>query len=84
MPKSYVLKGTQGEYLLVIKTEDEKVVHKIIDILSSSRTAFIKDLAADLEKSLHDSGRDISKAGPKNKSKGPVSNKGGRRKTKDA
>ena len=83
--KSYVLKGTENEYLLVVRAEDEKEVLKIIDYLSSSRTSFIKELASELEKSLNDDGnrRNSGKAGSKNKSKSSVSNKGKRRKTEN-
>ena len=85
MAESYILKGTENEYLLVIKTKDEKAIHKIIDVLSSSRVAFVKELAAELEKSLHEdvNRRNTSKARPKNKSKGTSSDNGRRRKTKD-
>jgi hypothetical protein len=86
MSKAYVLRGTENEYLLVVKLEDEKSVLKIIELLSSSRTEFIKELASELGKSLNDndSGRDSGKARPKNKSKGSIGNNGGRRKTKDS
>jgi hypothetical protein len=83
MAQSYVLKGTENEYLLVIRAEDEKAIYSIIDTLLSSRNKEIKEVATELEKSMNDSGRDSSKAGPKNKSKSTTSNNGGRRKTKD-
>ena len=85
MSKAYVLRGTENEYLLVVKLEDEKSVLKIIEFLSSSRTEFIKELASELGKSLNDndSGRDTSKTRSKNKSKSPTGNNRGRRKAKD-
>jgi hypothetical protein len=83
MAQSYVLKGTENEYLLVIRAEDAKAIYNIIDFLATSRNEQIKELAIDLEKSMNDSGRDSSKAGSKNKSKSAISNKDRRRKTKD-
>jgi hypothetical protein len=83
MAQSYVLKGTENEYLLVIRAEDERAIYNIIDFLATSRNEQIKELAIDLEKSMNDSGRDSSKTGPKNKSKSAVSNKDRRRKAKD-
>jgi hypothetical protein len=82
---SYVLKGTENEYLLVIKAEDEKAIQKIIDHLYSSRNAEIKEVATELEKSLNEdvNRRDISKVRSKNKSKSSNSNNSGRRKAKD-
>jgi hypothetical protein len=85
LAKSYILKGTENEYLLVIRAEDEKAIHKIIDHLYSSRSVEIKEVATELEKSLNedvDRG-DTSKARSKNKSKSTNSNNSGRRKTKD-
>jgi hypothetical protein len=86
MSKSYILRGTEDEYLLVMRLEDEKAIQKIIDYLSSSHIAFIKEMAVELEKSLNDDGnrRSPSKTGPKNKSKSTTSNNGRRRKTKDS
>ena len=84
MGHSYVLKGTENEYLLVIRAEDEKSIYAVIDTLASSRKEEIQKLAEELEKSLNDSGRDSSKAGSKNKSKSANSNKGRSRKTKDS
>lgn len=86
MSKSYILKGTENEYLLVIRAEDEKAIYKIIDYLSSSRIVEIKEVAAELEKSLNDDGnrRDSGKTRPKNKSKSTTSNNSRRRKTKDS
>ena len=84
MAQSYILKGTENEFLLVIRAEDEKAIYNIIDLLVTSRNEQIKELAIELEKSLHDNGRDYSKARPKNKSKTTTSNNSKRRKTKDA
>ena len=84
MAQSYILKGTENEFLLVIRAEDEKAIYNIIDLLVTSRNEQIKELAIELEKSLHDIGRDSSKARPKNKSKTTTSNNSKRRKTKDA
>jgi hypothetical protein len=86
MSKAYILEGTQKEYLLVIKLEDEKAVHKVIDTLFASRNESMKALATELEKSLNDSvsGGDPSKAGSKNKSKSTNSNNSRRRKAKDS
>ena len=83
MADSYVLKGTENEYLLVIRAEDEKAIYQIVDALSASRNEQIKEVAIELEKSLHDNGRDSSKAGSKNKSKTTTSNDSKRRKAKD-
>jgi hypothetical protein len=84
MAKSYILKGTEEEYLLVIRAEDEKAIYSIIDFLSTSRNEQVRNLAIELEKSMNDNGRDSSKARPKDTSKSTTSNKGKRRKTKDA
>jgi hypothetical protein len=84
MAKSYILKGTEEEYLLVIRAEDEKAIYSIIDFLSTSRNEQVKNLAIELEKSMNDNGRDSSKARPQDTSKSTASNKGKRRKTKDA
>ena len=84
MAQSYILKGTENEYLLVMKSEDEKLIYSIIDLLSTSRSEKVRELAIELEKSMHDNGRDSSKAGSKNKSKSTVSNNRRRRKAKDA
>jgi hypothetical protein len=83
MAQSYILKGTENEYLLVIRAEDQKAIYNIIDLLVTSRNEQIKELAIELEKSLHDNGRDSSKAGSKNKSKTATSNNSKRRKAKD-
>jgi len=84
MAQSYILKGTENEYLLVVRAEDEKAIYNIIDLLATSRNEDIKEVAIELEKSMHDNGRDSSKAGSKNKSKTATSNNGKRRKTKDS
>jgi len=83
MAQSYILKGTENEYLLVIRAEDEKAIYSIIDLLETSRNEQIKELAIELEKSMHDNGRDSGEARSKNKSKSTVSNNSKRRKTKD-
>ena len=83
MAQSYILKGTENEFLLVIRADDEKAVYNIIDLLLTSRNEKIKELALELEKSLHDNGRDSSKAGSKNKSKNPTGNNSKHRKTKN-
>jgi thioesterase domain-containing protein len=84
MADSYVLKGTENEYLLVIRAEDEKAIYFVIDALSASRNEQIKEVAVELEKSLHDNGRDSSKIRSKNKSKVTTSNNSKRRKAKNA
>lgn len=84
MSKAYILKGTQEEYLLVIRTKDEKAVYKIIDFLATSKNEQVQQLAIELEKSMNDNGRDSSKARPEDKSKSAASNKNKRRKTKDS
>ena len=83
MADSYVLKVTENEYLLVIRAEDAKAIYLVIDALSASRNEQIKEVAIELEKSLHDNGRDSSKAGSKNKSKTATSNDSKRRKAKN-
>ena len=83
MADSYVLKGTENEYLLVIKAEDEKAIYNIIDFLATSRNDQLKELAIKLEKSINDNGRDSSKTRSKNKIKTPISNNSKRRKTKN-
>jgi len=84
MADSYVLKGTENEYLLVIRAEDEKAIYLVIDALSASRNEEIKEVAIELEKSLYDNGRDSGKAGSKNKVKTSTSNNSKRTKTKDS
>jgi hypothetical protein len=84
MADSYVLKGTENEYLLVIRAEDQKAVFSIIDVLLTSRNEEIKEVAIELEKSVNDNGRDPSKARSKNKGKSTISNNNKRRKTKDS
>ena len=83
MAQSYILKGTENEFLLVIRAEDEKAIYNIIDLLVTSRNEQVKELAIELEKSLHDNGRDSGKARSKNKGKNTVSNNSKHRKTKD-
>ena len=56
MAQSYILKGTENEYLLVIRAEDEKAIYNIIDLLATSRNEDIKKVAIELEKSMHDNG----------------------------
>ena len=84
MAQSYILKGTENEYLLVIRAEDEKAIYNIIDLLVTSRNEQIKLLALELEKSLHDNGRDSGKTKPKNKGKSSAGNNNKRRKTEDS
>ncbi len=84
MAKSYILKGTENEYLLVIRAEDEKTIYSIIDLLATSRNEDIKRSAIELEKSVNDNGRDSGKTGSKNKGKSTASNNDKRRKTKDS
>ena len=83
MDHSYVLKGTENEYLLVIRADDERAIYNIIDFLATSRNEQIKEVAIELEKSMNDNGRDSSKAGPKIKSKSTTGNKCRSRKTKN-
>ena len=83
MGKSYILEGTEDEYLVVIRLEDKKSIYNIIDFLYSSKNKEIQEIAVELEKSLHDNGRDTSKARSKNKSKSTNSNNSKRRKAKD-
>jgi hypothetical protein len=84
MGNSYILKGTENEYLIVIRAEDEKAVYNVIDFLATSRNDEIKSVAIELEKSMNDNGRDTSKARSKNKSKSTISDNSRRRKTKDS
>lgn len=84
MADSYVLKGTENEYLLVIRAEDQKAIYLVIDALSASRNEQIKEVAIELEKSLYDNGRDSSKTRSKNKSKTAASDDSKRRKAKDS
>ena len=72
---SYILKGTENEYLLVIRTDDESLVHKVVDELAASKNDQIQLLAADLGKSLYVDGRSISKVNPKGQSKVAKSNR---------
>jgi len=84
---AYVLKSSNDkEYLLVVRTENEKDIKDMIEALSASRVQKVQDLAIDLEKSLYDDGnrRDTSKAGSKNKSKTATGNNSQRRKAKDS
>ena len=84
MVQSYILKGTENEYLLVIKAEDQKAIYNIIDFLATSRNEQVKELAIELEKSMNDNGRDFSEAGSKNKGKTTAGNNSKRRKTKNS
>ena len=49
MDHSYVLKGTENEYLLVIRADDERAIYNIIDFLATSRNEQIKEVAIELE-----------------------------------
>ena len=87
MKVAYVLKSSNDkEYLLVVRTENEKDIKDMIKALSASRVQKVQDLAIDLEKSLYDDGnrRDTSKAGSKNKSKTATGNNSKHRKAKDS
>ena len=84
MAQSYILKGTENEFLLVVRADDEKAIYNIIDLLATSRNEDIKEVAAELEKSLHDNGRDSGKTRSKNKIKNTTSNNSKHRKTKDS
>jgi hypothetical protein len=84
MAQSYILKGAENEFLLVVRAGDEKAIYNIIDLLATSRNEDIKAVAAELEKSLHDNGRDPSKARSKNKGKNTISNNSKHRKAKDS
>ena len=82
---SYILEGTDGEYIIVIKSFDVKLITDIIDRIASSRKEDLKELAWQLEKSLHDDGsrRNSSKARPKNTAKSTNSTRSGRKKATD-
>jgi len=82
MLDSYILEGIENEYLLVVKTEDMNTILALIDRLNSSRLKWMKDLAADLERSLYDTGsrRDSSKTRPKDKGKSSTGDRGRRTK----
>lgn len=84
MAQSYILQGTENEFLLVVRAEDDKAIYNIIDLLMTSRNEQIKELAVELEKSMRDNGRNISKTRSKNKSKTAVGNNSKRRKAKDS
>ena len=75
---NYILEGADGEYLIVIKSFDLKVITDVIDRIAGSRKEEIKNLAWELEKSLHDNGsrRNSGKTGPKDKAKSPNGNRG--------
>ena len=83
MTDSYILEGIENEYLLVVKTEDVNTILAIIDRLNTSRLKWMKDLAAELEKSLHDPGSRgyPSQTRSKDKTKSPTSNRDRRTKT---
>ena len=82
MLDSYVLEGIEDEYLLVVKSKDISKILALIDRLNSSRLKWMKDLAAELERSLYDTGSrgNSSKTGPKDKTAGSTGNRGGRKK----
>lgn len=82
MLDSYILEGIQKEYLLVVKTENKDEIMALIDRLYSSRLKWMKELAAELERSLYDTGsrRDSGKTRPKNQGKSATGNRGGRKK----
>jgi hypothetical protein len=78
----YILQGTSGEYLLVIRSQEEADIIHIIDRVAASRKKSVKELAVELEKSLNDDGsrRDSSEARSKDKTKSSNSNRSGRKK----
>jgi hypothetical protein len=81
----YFLYGSEGELLLVIKSNDEDLLLTIIKKLQASRDKDIKKLGSELEENFHD--RDIrnsSKARPQNKTKSASRSRGGNSKAKDA
>jgi len=67
----YVLHGTDGEILLVVKSTYEEEILHLIERMLASRRKDVKELAWELEKSLYDnrSTRDTSKTRSKDKSK---------------
>lgn len=81
----YILHGTDGEILLVVRTKEEEEILHLIGRINASRRKHIKELAWELEKSLYDNGsrRDSSKTGSKNQSKGANSTRSGRTETRD-
>jgi hypothetical protein len=80
----YVLHGSEGEMILVIKTTDEHLIKNVIDKIGSSRIEELKIISKRLEMDLHDrDNRHPSQTGSKNKTKGSVSNGSGSRKTKN-
>lgn len=85
MLNSYVLRGHNNEYLLVVRTENKKDIKEIITTLSDSRVQKIKNLADDIEKSLYDNidRGNSSQARSKNKGESTSSDNGRRRKAKD-
>ena len=78
----YILQGTSGEYLLVVRSDEEQDIIHIIDRIAASRKKSVKELAVELEKSLQDDGsrRHSSEARSKDKVKSSNSNRGGRKK----
>jgi hypothetical protein len=86
MLNSYVLRGPNDEYLLVVRTGNKKDIKEIITTLSDSRVQKIKNLADEIEKSLYDNidRGDSSQARSKNKSKSTISDNSRRRKTEDS
>lgn len=80
---AYILEGSDEEYLIVIKSFNLKNITDVIDRLAGSRIADLKELAWELEKSLHEDGsrRNSSKARSKNKAASSNGSAGGCKKT---
>lgn len=82
----YILQGTDEEYLLVIRSYDIKLILDVIDRIAASRKSGLKELAWELEKSLHDDGsrRNSSKTRSKDKAKSSDSAGSGRKAAADS
>ena len=82
----YFLEGSEGEFLLVVRTHNEDIMFSIIKKLSSMRDDKIKELAKILESHFNERNNSRGhsvKARPKNKTKSPVGNRSRNRKTAD-
>jgi hypothetical protein len=80
----YFLEGSEGEFLMVIKSHNEELMLSIIKKISSMRDDEVKKLAEVLENHFYE--RDNYRGypvetGPKNKTESTVSNRNRNRKT---
>jgi hypothetical protein len=79
----YFLEGSEGEFLMVIKSHNEELMLSIIKKISSMRDDEVKKLAEVLENHFYERDNYRGHSGetrPQNKTKSPVGNRGRNRK----